>query len=102
MTDADEGISLSEASGGESEAPGTCKFKKTLLSGLPPRRSQVEALMKSLELRGVLGPPEKGHAMPVASRGAETAEPRPQAAVESGALATVLAFSTPRKTGKDK
>lgn len=55
-----------------------CRFKKVLVSGLPPSKKDVDSLMKSLEARGVLGPLE-------------------EAVAESGALATVLPFSSHRK-----
>ncbi|HEX5854955.1 MAG TPA: hypothetical protein VFZ57_04990 [Thermoanaerobaculia bacterium] len=48
-TDAD--ASRGGAFGIVSDAPGTCKFKKVLLFGLPPSKSEVEALMKSLEAK---------------------------------------------------
>jgi hypothetical protein len=101
MTDTNADASRSETSEKASKTSVTCKFKRVLLPGLPPRMNQVEALMKSLESRGVLGPPEEGHAERAVSRAPETAESRPQPVYESGALATVLPFG-PRKTGKDK
>lgn len=71
-----------------SDLPATCRFPKVLLSGLPPLRSEVDALFRSLDAR-------------CASDDArEAAESRPQAVAESGALATVLAFSSYRKRGR--
>jgi hypothetical protein len=75
-----------EASQGD--LPATCRFPKVLLSGLPPLRSEVDALLRSLDAR-------------CSSHDArEAAESRPQAVAESGALATVLTFSSHRKRGR--
>ncbi|HEX5854956.1 MAG TPA: hypothetical protein VFZ57_04995 [Thermoanaerobaculia bacterium] len=98
MTDTNADPSRSEASLTAPNSPARCRFKKVLLAGKPPRKSAVEALIKSLESRGVLGPPEERLAERAASRRApETAESGPEAVSESGALATVVAFSSPRK-----
>jgi hypothetical protein len=100
MTDTITGASQGEASRTAPDSPATCKFKKVRLAGLPPRKSAVEALMKSLAERGVLGPHKDGHA--VSRRASETAESRPQAVAESDALGTVVAFSRHRKASRYK
>ena len=51
MTHTNIDASRSEPSGTAPEAPGTCKFKKVLLFGLPPTKGEVEALMKFLEAK---------------------------------------------------
>lgn len=103
MTHTGSDASRSEASGTASDSPAGCKFKKVLLAGLPPRKSAVEALMRSLEERGVLGPQEEGHAERAVSRRAfETAESRPKAVADSDASAKVLAFSSHRNMGTNK
>lgn len=96
--------SRSGPSGTAPDSPAACKFKKVLVDGLPPRKNAVDALMKSLEERGVLGPhQEEGHAERAVSRPAfEPAESRPQAVADSGALATILAFSSRRIMGTKK
>lgn len=70
-----------ETSGTAPDAPDTCRFRRVLLYGLPPSKSQVEALLKSLEARGAW------------SRAAETAESRPQAISPGDGLAKVITFS---------
>ena len=48
MTHTNADGSRSEPSETAPDAPATCRFKKVLLHGLPPGKSQVEALMKRL------------------------------------------------------
>jgi hypothetical protein len=72
-----------QTSGIAPDSLATCKFKKVRLSGLPPARSDVEALMKSLEVRSA------------SCHAPETAESRQIS--DGDALATVLAFSSHRK-----
>jgi hypothetical protein len=101
MTDTNADANRSAASQTAPDAPATCKFKKVRLAGLPPRKSAVEALMKSLESRGVLGP--EGHTeREVSRRAPEAAASRPPAAVDSSASATILEFSSHRKASKFK
>lgn len=51
MTHTHSDASRSGTFGTASDSPATCKFKKVLLYGLPPSKSEVEALMKSLEAK---------------------------------------------------
>ena len=73
-----------QTSGTAPDSLATCKFKKVRLSGLPPARSDVEALMKFLDVRSD------------SCSAPETAESRPQIS-DGDALATVLAFRSHRK-----
>jgi len=84
-----------EASRGD--LPATCRFPKVLLFGLPPLRSEVDALLRSLDARSEVDALLRSLDARCASDDArEAAESRPQAVAESGALATVLAFSRHR------
>ena len=74
-----------ETSGSAPDPPAACGFKKVLLSGLPPRKSEVKALMKSLEGRGT------------SRRALRMAESWLQPVADGDALASVLAFSSYRK-----
>lgn len=81
----------------DSPAESACRCEKVPLSGRPPRKSEVEALMKRLEWRGVLGPEKGTEEGAVPRRARETAEFHPQAVPDTNALAKVIPFKAVRK-----